>query len=149
MTATTPRYGLRHPEKTDPAEAWTAFGQLADDTEDALGGVDDRLATGETTLASLRDQVTALRASKQTGIETLSFTNRNNHTHAVVFDTPYAAEPIVNTNIRSGAGATARWISRAITITPQGFTLFVFSASSGNATWDDILVSWTAEAQSP
>jgi hypothetical protein len=34
----TPRYGLRFPETTDPAEAWTAVGNLAADVELILEG---------------------------------------------------------------------------------------------------------------
>jgi hypothetical protein len=35
----TPKYGLRFPERGDPAEAWTAVGHLAGDVEAALSGV--------------------------------------------------------------------------------------------------------------
>jgi hypothetical protein len=34
----TPRYGLRYPEQTDPAEAWTAVGNLAADVETMYQG---------------------------------------------------------------------------------------------------------------
>jgi hypothetical protein len=145
MTATTPRYDLRHPERTDPAQAWTAFAQLAEDTEDAIGGVDDRLTTGEATLAALRDQVTAVRRSMETNTVSVSFTNRDSHTVPVRFARPFPAQPVVLTNIASGAGPTARWISRAINITPEGFTLFVFAATDNlEVTWNDIPVHWAA-----
>jgi hypothetical protein len=34
----TPKYGLRWPEQGDPAEAWTAVGNLAGDVEGAMDG---------------------------------------------------------------------------------------------------------------
>jgi hypothetical protein len=34
----TARYGLRYPERSDPAEAWTAVGNLADDVERIMEG---------------------------------------------------------------------------------------------------------------
>ncbi|MFC4335219.1 H-type lectin domain-containing protein [Salininema proteolyticum] len=81
----------------------------------------------------------------QTGSELISFSNKDNHTHAVDFPADFAGPPVVTTNIDSGSGPTARWISRAINISPTGFTIFVFASTSGASTsWSDIQVSWTA-----
>ncbi len=84
----------------------------------------------------------------QSGVVSVSFTSQTSWTESVVFPEAYTAAPVVNTEIASGAGATARWGSRAYNITPTGFTLFLFIMDTANsaATWSDIPVSWTAIA---
>lgn len=74
----------------------------------------------------------------------MSFASAVSGTAAVVFDTPFDNPPFVTTNIRSGAGATARWVSRAINITTTGFTYFVFSGNAVAAAWTNVEVTWQA-----
>lgn len=81
-----------------------------------------------------------------TGTVLMSFTAVTSATAAVTFDAPFPAAPMVATNIDSGAGATAQWSSRAISITTTGFTMFVFAAAAG--TWSNVPVSWSATARS-
>lgn len=78
-------------------------------------------------------------------IEAISFTNLTSYTRLITFTTPFATIPHVSVNIASGAGSTSRWGARAITVTPTGFTLFVFSGETGTTgTWAGVPVSWRA-----
>ncbi|MFG3338728.1 H-type lectin domain-containing protein [Glycomyces sp. NPDC048151] len=145
MTATTPRYGLRHPERTDPAEGWVAFEQLADDTEAALAPIDDRAATTADGLQNLRRRVDLMFASIETSEVRVSFENRDNFTVEVSYSRPFPSQPVVFTNINSAAGETARWHSRAFYISNTGFTLFVFASDGGRlSTWENRAVHWMA-----
>ncbi|MBC9719514.1 hypothetical protein H9Y04_44150 [Streptomyces sp. TRM66268-LWL] len=80
--------------------------------------------------------------------ERLQDTGIQSATLAVTFPKPYPTAPIVQTEIVSGAGATARWGSRAININSTGFTLFLFITDAANtpATWTNIPVQWIATA---
>lgn len=73
-------------------------------------------------------------------------------THAVTFTTAYPAGvvPAVVTTINSGAGALARWDSRAISVTASGFTLSLTRGDAGDpaATWTNVPVSWIAQGHS-
>lgn len=77
----------------------------------------------------------------QSGVEVLSFGPATSFTLLVTFARPYAVAPAVFTNIGSAAGSTAGWISRAITINFDNFTLFVSGALN---TWTNIPVNWMA-----
>lgn len=76
----------------------------------------------------------------------ISFTSLTSFTQAVVFPLAYAAPPIVGTDIVSGAGPTARFGCRAISISATGFTLFIFvtDAAGVATTWVDQPVQWTS-----
>lgn len=73
----------------------------------------------------------------------MSFVAATSDTQVVVFPQPFDASttPNVHVNINSGAGATSQWHARAINISWQGFTMFVFGPSS---TWTNIPVGWSA-----
>lgn len=100
-------------------------------------------------LAGMRiDADRLLLTSGQQGVALVSFEARTSWTQAVVFPTPFPSAPSgVMTQIQSGAGPTARWGSRAISITPSGFTLFCFvmDAASASATWSSVPVYWDAQ----
>lgn len=88
-----------------------------------------------------------LATDDQDGIALVSFTTQTSWTQAVVFPEAYPAVPSgVTTEIQSGAGPTARWDSRAITITATGFTLFAFITDLANSavTWSNVPVFWRA-----
>lgn len=79
------------------------------------------------------------------GIVLVSFTTAGSFTTAVNFGFTFPAAPTVVTNIDSGAGSTARFETRAITLTTTGFTLFVYTSVVGaTSTWVDVPVSWIA-----
>lgn len=92
-------------------------------------------------LGSASPGSTGLATGIQAGQVSLSFGPATSFTQLVTFATPYATAPNVMTNIASGAGSTAGWGSRAITVNATDFTLFVFGASS---TWVGIPVQWNA-----
>ncbi|MFJ9657623.1 hypothetical protein ACIRPR_06595 [Streptomyces griseoflavus] len=89
-----------------------------------------------------------LRATDvQRGTVLVTFTSQTSWTQAVTFPEAFPTAPAgVVTQIASGAGPTARWGSRAISVTPTGFTLFCFvtDAASAAASWADIPVYWEA-----
>ena len=80
----------------------------------------------------------------------ISFTTLSSFTQAISFTKAYdvGVVPVVTCNINSGAGATARWMARAISISNTGFTLFLFKGDAADpaATWAAIPVQWTAVA---
>jgi hypothetical protein len=76
----------------------------------------------------------------QTGRTLMSFAAQASATLDVSFGRTYAVSPQVDTRIYSGAGATAGWHTRAISVTQTGFTIFAFGPSS---TWESIAVDWT------
>ncbi|MGI5404131.1 hypothetical protein ACQEVG_32715 [Streptomyces sp. CA-135486] len=79
---------------------------------------------------------------KAGNVELLTFTSRISFTKVVTFPTAFSSTPGVTTNINSGTAETAQWHSRAIDISPTGFTLFVFSPTA--AAWDNVPVRWDA-----
>jgi hypothetical protein len=86
-----------------------------------------------------------------TGTALISFTGKNSDATTVVnFGLAFPVAPVVTANIDSGAGPTARWVPRPISITTTGFTMFVFHASDATTTftWASVPVSWTATARS-
>lgn len=76
----------------------------------------------------------------------VSFVDLTSYTQAVTFAAPFASPPHVTTQIVSGSGAAARWESRPISISPTGFTLFVYrgDGSASPSTWSDVPVQWIA-----
>lgn len=79
----------------------------------------------------------------QAGTRNMTITAATSGTLIVSFAVPYAVAPSVSVNINSGAGATASWGSRAINITGNGFTLFIFGPSSTFT----VPVQWQAQPQ--
>ena len=120
--------------------------------------VDAALSSLNSTVVGQASDIAALQASittNQTNITNLTnwtrlgsvsftFTTQSSATAVVSFGFTFPAIPTVMTNIDSGAGATARWESRAITRTTTGFTMFVYSSDATTDTWTDIPVTWVA-----
>lgn len=83
----------------------------------------------------------------QTGTESITFPTDGSFTKVITFGTPFINTPIVTTNIASGSGNTARWTSRAITVSTTGFTLFLQNGDAGQTdAWTGIPVQWIATA---
>lgn len=83
---------------------------------------------------------------QQSGTVALSFTNQDDYSGtSVTFPVAFTASPRVFCNINNAGAATARWQSRAITISTTGFTPFVFASTGGaNATWSSVEIQWLA-----
>lgn len=100
-------------------------------------------------LAGMRITAGRLLATDvQRGSVDVSFTALGTYTTVVTFPVPFATPPIMTTGIASGTGPTARFGSRAISVTNTGFTLFVFvtDLAEGTDTWAAIPVHWIAVA---
>lgn len=80
----------------------------------------------------------------ETGSTSVSFSAMASTSFIVTFAKPYIAAPKIFTNIDSGAGSTARWCSRATSITTSQFVYFIFSADNIANTWASVPVSWGA-----
>lgn len=81
----------------------------------------------------------------QVGTASVSFTSQTSFTQTVTFPTAFASTPVVMTNIHTGSGVAGHWSSRAISITPTGFSIFVYSDTGASAaTWSAIPVQWMA-----
>lgn len=105
----------------------------------------DSIAENTTGIAANGTAITNLQNWTRRGTVLVNFTTLGSFTTVVNFGFTFPAAPTVMTNIDSGAGTTARFETRAITITTTGFTLFVYSSVVGaTATWVDIPVSWLA-----
>lgn len=79
--------------------------------------------------------------------ELISFTALTQTTVPVNFGFTFTGTlPQVFTEITSGANVTARWGSRAISVTATGFVLFLFATDAANAavTWASVPVIWRA-----
>lgn len=70
-------------------------------------------------------------------------------TFPVTFTHAFSAQPCVTTQIMSGAGRTAGWQTRAISVTNAGFTFFLFQPNGVAGTWVNDQVNWTAEEFTP
>lgn len=98
-----------------------------------------------TVVAAVTSPVPAPARALQVGTTSVSFTSQTSFSKAVTFPTPFAATPVVTTNIHFGGGNAAHWASRAINITTTGFTVFVFADTGSSAqTWSAVPVQWIA-----
>lgn len=88
--------------------------------------------------------ITNLQNWTRRGTVLMSFTSTNAATLIVNYGFTFPGVPMVVTNVDSGAGATARWETRAITINTTGFTLFAYQSQANTGTWTDVPVSWLA-----
>lgn len=102
------------------------------------------IATNTASIASGTTAITNLQNWTRTGTVSISFTSVTSATASVAFGFTFPVVPRVMTNIDSGAGSTARWESRAITVTTTGFTMFVYQSQALTGTWTDIPVTWLA-----
>jgi hypothetical protein len=80
----------------------------------------------------------------ETGTVFISFAGVASFTQAITFDVPFAAIPVVFTNIDSSSGNVTAWWSYAYGVTTTGFTLWV--RSSTVSTWNNVAVQWAAFA---
>ena len=117
----------------------------------ALGSVETKtdvntanIATNTAGIASNGTAITNLQDWTRRGTVNITFVTVNSSTAAVNFGFTFPGIPTVMTNIDSGAGSTARWESRAISITTTGFTMFVYQSQATNGSWTDVPVSWIA-----
>lgn len=80
------------------------------------------------------------------GTALITFVSQTSFVQAISFGFTFDAPPQVFTEIGSGAGAAARWDSRAINITTTGFDMFVYrtDASDPAVSWTNIGVHWRA-----
>lgn len=124
---------------------------LAVQVDAALASLDNTVANQAADIAALEavDVTTAANITNLTnwnrrGTISMTFASAVSATAAVSFGFTFPATPTVVTNIDSGAGATARWESRAISITTTGFTMFVYQSQAIAVAWTDIPVSYTA-----
>lgn len=78
----------------------------------------------------------------QAGELAVSFGPAAAYTQLVTFARPFQGHPAVSVNIASGAGATAGWIARAISVNASDFTLFLSGGVA--ATFTAIPVQWIA-----
>lgn len=76
---------------------------------------------------------------------TVSWTALDNFTIAQTFTHAFTQPPMVVCNIRSTAGAVARWSCRAAGTTTTGFSFFMFAPVAGaTSTGSNISIEWTA-----
>ena len=102
------------------------------------------IATNTSGLASANTNITNLQNWTRRGTTTFTFVTLSSNTAAVNFGFTFPGVPTVTTNIDFGTAATARWESRAITVTTTGFTMFVYSSQATTASWTDVPVSYIA-----
>jgi hypothetical protein len=125
--------------------ALTTVSGRIDDVEDDITAIQTDISDIETDIVAGQTAITNLTNWTRTGSTAISFTTQDSFTQAVLFGFTFPDIPKVMTNINSGAGATSRWISRAISITTTGFTMFVFAPTAGlTQTWVSIPVDWVA-----
>ncbi len=94
-------------------------------------------------LGRTTDQLTGMSPQSQAGAVSASVVAATSFSTTVTFQIPWPTGliPVVVTNIDSGSGTTAGWISRAINISETAFTLF---ASGGSTTFSNIEIQWLA-----
>jgi hypothetical protein len=102
------------------------------------------IATNTTGLASANTNITNLQNWTRRGTTTFTFVTLSSSTALVNFGFTFPGIPTVTTNIDFGSAPTARWESRAITVTTTGFTMFVYSSQATTASWTDVPVSYVA-----
>lgn len=118
--------------------ALAALNTTVVDQASSIADLDARIDTNQTNITNLTNWT-------RHGTVLVNFTSSGSFTTVVNFGFTFPTVPAVVTNIDSGAGPTARFETRAITLTTTGFTLFVYSSVvGGTATWVDVPVSWVA-----
>ncbi|RPK76606.1 hypothetical protein EES45_22875 [Streptomyces sp. ADI97-07] len=77
-----------------------------------------------------------------------SFTSQKSFSKTVTFPSAFPSAPYMTANIALGAGETAGWTARAISITPTQCVLFVEQADAARPadTWSNIPVHWIGVA---
>jgi hypothetical protein len=121
----------------------TVSGRI-DDVEDDITAINADIADLENDITAGQASITNLTNWSRVGTVSMSFTTLNSSTASVSFGFTFPAAPRVLGNIDSGAGSTAGWVARPISITTTGFTMFVFQAAGTTSTWAAIPVNWVA-----
>lgn len=124
---------------------------LAVQVDAALGSLSSTVNNQATTLATLQVSITSNQTSitnltnwTRLGAVGITFAAATSFSANVNFGFTFPGIPKVVTNIDTGAGATARWESRAITVTTTGFTMFVYQSQATAGSWTDVPVNWVA-----
>lgn len=104
----------------------------------------DNISGNTVSIAGNSSSITNLQNWTRRGTSLVNFSTLSSFTVAVSFSFTFPGVPTVMTNIDVGSAATARWESRAITITTTGFTLFVYQSQAVSGSWIDVPVSWIA-----
>lgn len=127
---------------------------LARQVDTALAAVETKADVNTANITANADDISDVASDLstfegrfQSGTVLFSFTSQNSDTIIVPFPSAYSSTPVVMANIDIGAGETARWMPRAISISTTQFTLFVFGTDDNGAetqTWSNVPVSWLA-----
>lgn len=124
---------------------------LAVQVDAALGSLAATVVEQASTIGTLQTSITANQTSitnltnwTRLGAVSITFVTLSSSTVNVNFGFTFPGIPKVVTNIDSGAGSTARWESRAITVTTTGFQMFVYQSQAVAGSWTDIPVNWVA-----
>lgn len=121
----------------------TVTGRI-DDVEDGITGLEADVADLENDITAGQTAITNLTNWSRRGSVGMSFTALSSSTATVSFGFTFPAPPTVMTNIHTGVGSAARWISRAINTTTTGFDMFVHSADATTDTWVSVDVTYIA-----
>lgn len=134
----------------DPVAGANAFLRGDSVTVNAISGINLDGGAGQPVLVS-QDLMVDSRSHRfmrgEANSVSMSFVGVTSSTVAVPFTHTFSAPPKVTTNINNGAGATAQWHSRAISVTTTGFTMLVFASAAG--TWSGVEVQWQAVEATP
>lgn len=122
---------------------------LAIQVDTALASVETKvdvnasnISANTSAIAANGATITNLANWTRRGTVLMSFSSVVSATAAVNFGFTFPGVPTVSTNIDTGTGSTARWESRAISITTTGFTMFVYQSQALTGSWTDIPVSY-------
>ncbi len=102
------------------------------------------ITSNTASIGSNSTSITNLQNWTRRGTSLVNFSTLSSFTVAVNYSFTFPGVPTVVTNVDVGTGATARWETRAITITTTGFTLFVYQSQAVSGSWVDVPVSWIA-----
>lgn len=96
------------------------------------------------------DVLRFLPFAMQQAERSVTFTTRNSFNLAITFTANlFTSAPNVHTNIATGSGVAAGWISRATSVTASGFNLYLAKVTAGENAWSNIPVQWTATQLTP
>lgn len=124
---------------------------LAVQVDSALNSVSTTVSEQASTIAALQASLTSSQTTitnltnwTRVGSVSMTFAGVSSSTSNISFGFTFPGTPKVMTNIDSGAGATGRWESRAISVTTTGFQMFVYQSQALTGTWTDVPVNWVA-----
>ncbi len=124
---------------------------LAIQVDSALNSVSTTVSEQASTIADIQSSLTGSQTTitnltnwTRRGTVSMTFAGVSSSTSNISFGFTFPGAPTVVTNIDIGAGSTARWESRAISISTTGFQMFVYQSQALTGTWTDVPVSWIA-----